>query len=49
MTDLRRDILATRQLSHVLLSMGMSEDFEEAIEHGADLVRIGTKIFGERP
>lgn len=30
------------------LSMGMSSDFETAIEEGADLVRIGTKIFGER-
>lgn len=31
-----------------LLSMGMSHDFEVAIEEGADLVRIGTAIFGER-
>ncbi|SES65578.1 hypothetical protein SAMN05660297_00114 [Natronincola peptidivorans] len=30
------------------LSMGMSNDFEIAIEEGADLVRIGSKIFGER-
>ena len=30
------------------LSMGMSQDFEVAIEEGADLVRIGTAIFGER-
>ena len=30
------------------LSMGMSEDFEVAIEEGADLVRIGTAIFGAR-
>ena len=31
------------------LSMGMSNDFEVAIEEGANLVRIGTSIFGNRP
>ncbi len=30
------------------LSMGMSNDFEAAIEEGATMVRIGTAIFGER-
>ena len=30
------------------LSMGMSHDYEVAIEEGATLVRIGTAIFGER-
>jgi len=30
------------------LSMGMSADYEEALELGADYVRIGTAIFGER-
>ncbi|MBI5197972.1 MAG: YggS family pyridoxal phosphate-dependent enzyme [Nitrospirae bacterium] len=30
------------------ISMGMSHDFEAAIEEGATLVRIGTAIFGER-
>jgi uncharacterized pyridoxal phosphate-containing UPF0001 family protein len=30
------------------LSMGMSEDFELAIESGATLVRIGSSLFGER-
>ena len=30
------------------LSMGMSHDFEIAIEEGATMVRIGTAIFGER-
>lgn len=30
------------------LSMGMSGDFEPAIEEGATLVRIGTSLFGER-
>jgi uncharacterized pyridoxal phosphate-containing UPF0001 family protein len=32
----------------VELSMGMSGDFEAAIEEGATLVRIGTAIFGNR-
>jgi pyridoxal phosphate enzyme (YggS family) len=31
------------------LSMGMTGDFEVAIEEGATMVRIGTAIFGERP
>ena len=30
------------------LSMGMSDDFEEAIAHGATCVRVGSAIFGER-
>jgi uncharacterized pyridoxal phosphate-containing UPF0001 family protein len=30
------------------LSMGMSGDFEAAIEEGATIVRIGTGIFGAR-
>jgi uncharacterized pyridoxal phosphate-containing UPF0001 family protein len=30
------------------LSMGMSADFEVAIEEGATMVRVGTAIFGER-
>ncbi|MCK5235849.1 MAG: YggS family pyridoxal phosphate-dependent enzyme [Deltaproteobacteria bacterium] len=30
------------------LSMGMSSDFEVAIEEGATIVRVGTAIFGER-
>jgi uncharacterized pyridoxal phosphate-containing UPF0001 family protein len=31
-----------------ILSMGMSADLEEAIAEGANLVRIGTDIFGAR-
>ena len=30
------------------LSMGMSNTYEIAIEEGANMVRIGTKIFGKR-
>ncbi|MGA2985746.1 MAG: YggS family pyridoxal phosphate-dependent enzyme [Terriglobia bacterium] len=36
------------QVSMRELSMGMSHDFEVAIEEGATMVRIGTAIFGER-
>jgi hypothetical protein len=48
--DLARDIEA-RNLPNVSmreLSMGMSHDFEVAIEEGATIVRVGTAIFGER-
>lgn len=31
------------------LSMGMSDDFEAAVEEGATMVRIGRALFGERP
>lgn len=31
------------------ISMGMSNDFEIAIEEGANLVRLGSAVFGERP
>ena len=31
------------------LSMGMSDDFEVAVEEGATIVRVGRAIFGERP
>jgi PLP dependent protein len=46
-----RDEIATRKLPSVgmhVLSMGMSHDFEVAIEEGSTCVRIGTAIFGER-
>jgi uncharacterized pyridoxal phosphate-containing UPF0001 family protein len=31
------------------LSMGMSADYEVAIEEGATLVRVGSMLFGARP
>ena len=34
--------------SDAILSMGMSESYSYAIEAGANLVRVGSKIFGER-
>ncbi len=36
------------ELKLPLLSMGMSHDFEVAIQEGADIVRVGTAIFGPR-
>jgi pyridoxal phosphate enzyme (YggS family) len=46
-----RDALALRfpETDWSCLSMGMSGDFEIAIEEGSTLLRIGTAIFGERP
>ncbi len=41
-----RQLRDALRLKH--LSMGMSDDFEVAIEEGATLVRIGRAIFGER-
>ncbi len=44
-----RDRAAARNPAVQELSMGMSGDFEEAIEEGADVVRVGQAIFGRRP
>jgi PLP dependent protein len=46
-----RDAIAARKLPRVSmdqLSMGMSHDFEVAIEEGSTCVRVGTAIFGAR-
>jgi hypothetical protein len=46
-----RDNINSSRITHYALrelSMGMSNDFEVAIEEGATMVRIGTAIFGER-
>jgi PLP dependent protein len=46
-----RDSIAVQNLPGVemcVLSMGMSHDFEVAIEEGSTCVRVGTAIFGER-
>ncbi|MFH0926462.1 MAG: YggS family pyridoxal phosphate-dependent enzyme [bacterium] len=42
----RKDSLLGVEMSY--LSMGMSNDFEVAIEEGANMVRLGTAIFGKR-
>jgi pyridoxal phosphate enzyme (YggS family) len=50
--QIQKDLLVqtgTEYLQLSELSMGMTGDFEAAIEEGATLVRIGTAIFGERP
>jgi pyridoxal phosphate enzyme (YggS family) len=47
-----RNHIAARQLPGIameVLSMGMSHDFEIAIEEGATQVRVGSSIFGTRP
>jgi pyridoxal phosphate enzyme (YggS family) len=50
--ETRPHFAALRKLGEALslpeLSMGMSDDFEAAIEEGATLVRVGTAIFGAR-
>jgi len=46
-----RDQIAERKLPNigmVVISMGMSHDFEVAVEEGSTCVRVGTAIFGER-
>jgi len=46
-----RDKISKRELPSVsmdALSMGMSHDFEVAIEEGSTCIRVGTAIFGER-
>jgi len=57
--DARPTFVALRALSNWLrarwptlgpeLSMGMTDDFEVAIEEGATIVRVGRALFGERP
>lgn len=44
-----RDQIAVRDPAMNELSMGMSGDFEAAIEEGANVVRVGQAIFGVRP
>jgi pyridoxal phosphate enzyme (YggS family) len=47
--DLRDEISSATGTPLPVLSMGMSGDYEIAIEEGATLVRVGTAIFGHRP
>jgi PLP dependent protein len=50
LTELRKQIEAEgiEQIEMKHLSMGMTHDFEVAIEEGATMIRIGTAIFGRR-
>lgn len=47
--ELRDEISAATGTPLPVLSMGMSGDYEIAIEEGATLVRVGTAVFGHRP
>ena len=43
--------IAAKNINNVrmaILSMGMTGDYEVAVEEGATLVRVGTGVFGER-
>jgi PLP dependent protein len=42
-----RELAAAQELPE--LSMGMTDDFEEAVEEGATIVRVGRALFGPRP
>jgi hypothetical protein len=46
---LRADIRRSLKLALPELSMGMSDDFEIAVEEGATMVRLGRVLLGERP
>jgi pyridoxal phosphate enzyme (YggS family) len=46
--ELRDELEREWKIGLPQLSMGMSNDYEVAIEEGATLVRVGTAIFGER-
>jgi PLP dependent protein len=47
--ELRRLESTSQPMTHGLLSMGMTQDFEEAIREGATHIRVGTALFGQRP
>ena len=47
--ELRDEVATLRPDFPGLLSMGMSHDFEVAIEEGATHIRVGTSLFGSRP
>ncbi len=46
LANLNRDKIYPSEMTE--LSMGMSQDFEVAIEEGSTMIRIGTAIFGAR-
>ena len=49
MRDLKEKIEKELNIELPYLSMGMSSDYVQAIEEGANILRIGTEIFGPRP
>jgi hypothetical protein len=47
--DLLGELVRTAGMSHLkVLSMGTSDDYELALEHGSNMVRVGTAVFGPR-
>ncbi|MCD8145213.1 MAG: YggS family pyridoxal phosphate-dependent enzyme [Oscillospiraceae bacterium] len=46
--DIRANLVDNRE-DIICLSMGMSQDYEDAIAEGATLIRVGTALFGPRP
>ena len=46
-TELKETVFCQSE-AFSILSMGMSHDYHEAIAAGSTLVRVGSKIFGER-
>jgi uncharacterized pyridoxal phosphate-containing UPF0001 family protein len=44
-----RDLIKQDHTEVVELSMGMSGDYQVAVEEGATMVRVGTALFGSRP
>jgi hypothetical protein len=46
--EIRDEVHRALQISLTELSMGMTGDFEVAIEEGATYIRVGTALFGER-
>ena len=47
--ELSDRLRASRPALGAALSMGMSDDFEIAVEEGATMVRVGRALFGTRP
>ncbi len=47
--ELRNEVCRTVDCASLGLSMGMTADFEVAVEEGATLVRVGSAIWGARP
>lgn len=50
MSNLQQDIIDRnyKNVSMEYLSMGMTNDFEIAVEEGSNMIRVGTGIFGKR-
>ncbi|KAG0263500.1 hypothetical protein DFQ27_001752 [Actinomortierella ambigua] len=49
LNECRKQVMDTLKLDHLELSMGMSDDFQQAIRQGSTNVRVGSTIFGSRP